>query len=480
MENFRNGSLKLPKHVLNQISKLVLNEPIIKEDGFAWRESKELLFEQMPSIDDINQQNLGDCYLLAVLQSILLSPFGSNFINQMMLDLGNTVVVRLFIPSYPEALKVLIVVNKSVLFKRNRESHSSFKSPLWVRILEKALVSLAYGKNYLDISSGRSNLMMDLIAGFSSESICYRFSSKNDVELQNYKTEIQQYIDVDEYLKYCWNIFYSQCITTIPNDYKGDFTEGVFITFRRWCLKNNLKGNINIHAGNLIKMSQKNTQLHIKLYDFIRQCIDDDKLMCVSSKNFEDKRLLGIAGGHAYCVHGYADKTKGKVRDMTALSIRPDYRDNRKYIMLANPWGSDGMRSTISSTGIEKLPLYKKIHNTAQGRSFPLDIKDFLERFGCLYVSESSFVERYNSLQNSSYSAEAPHNWCCINLINSPKQLLKMTDYYQQNSFIDSSQIALICGFLTEISRKGKKIISSYSSKELFPSVALYNQQDDS
>lgn len=102
---------------------------------------KQNLFDHSPKTDDIHQTDLGDCYFLASLISILNNPSGPNYIMNMMRDMGDgTVVVRLYkvdeknIDIQTETMKphpVHVRVSKRGLIDNT-------KSALWVQILEQA------------------------------------------------------------------------------------------------------------------------------------------------------------------------------------------------------------------------------------------------------------------------------------------------------------------------------------------------------
>src|SRR3990167_5286146 len=64
--------------------------------GESYKRIKRPLFESPPSIDDVRQGAYGDCFLLAALQAILVTPDGPEIISGMFSDEGDHIVVRLF------------------------------------------------------------------------------------------------------------------------------------------------------------------------------------------------------------------------------------------------------------------------------------------------------------------------------------------------------------------------------------------------
>lgn len=123
--------------------------------SFLLRSAAEPLFMHEPSVNDIQQTNIGDCYLLAALISLVNSPkYGPDFIMNMMRDNGNgTVTVKLYRPSSDpsnsEIDKNGNVTSLHEIFV-NVDKHgliNNQKSSLWVQILEQAYAII--GGNFL-------------------------------------------------------------------------------------------------------------------------------------------------------------------------------------------------------------------------------------------------------------------------------------------------------------------------------------------
>ena len=153
---FMDGNLEVPQGA--QVKEVTgENEPELrKRHQSGWLAgtykdaSKEVLFPSEPSIEDVEQGELGDCYLLAGLVSVVMSdPMA---IKKAMRDNGDgTVTVRFFEPvldsnNEQTGLKpVYVTVNKTVpkykLFKQNMYNEGG----LWVSMIEKAYA--AWGKH---------------------------------------------------------------------------------------------------------------------------------------------------------------------------------------------------------------------------------------------------------------------------------------------------------------------------------------------
>lgn len=107
------------------------------------------LFEHPPCVDDINQDTLGDCYLLATLISLINSPkYGPEFIMNMMHDNGDgTVTVRMHkfdvdLSSVDDIKNIRAVYCR---VKKGVARNSS--SALWVQTIENAYARLGCNRN---------------------------------------------------------------------------------------------------------------------------------------------------------------------------------------------------------------------------------------------------------------------------------------------------------------------------------------------
>ena len=92
-----------------------------------------VLFPTAPKLTDINQGDIGNCWLLAALAAILSRPDGGDLIQGMMLDHHDgTVSVRVYCPD-----PVVLRMPKTVVWvvTRNKVWHSA--GPNWVLILER-------------------------------------------------------------------------------------------------------------------------------------------------------------------------------------------------------------------------------------------------------------------------------------------------------------------------------------------------------
>lgn len=118
------------------------------EEKFKMLSENEPLFTQLPSINDIQQSWMGDCFLLASLNAILaldyqpndhLSHSGAEFIENMMVREGDDIVVRLYDPRTlrPHYIRVKAAIH----MKEGVEAHDH--KSYWVHAIEVAYAVFA-------------------------------------------------------------------------------------------------------------------------------------------------------------------------------------------------------------------------------------------------------------------------------------------------------------------------------------------------
>ncbi len=151
-----------------------INKP---EKAFLFEEhyqlSKDPLFpENSPSLQDISQNQIPNCFLLASIQAILNHQNGAAFIRGMMKQQQDgTITVRLFDPKTAEPVFINVIPAILVDKKGPINAHEA----LWVHVLETAYASMGRGHTgTVDASAssvfsggGSTSTAMSILTGFA-------------------------------------------------------------------------------------------------------------------------------------------------------------------------------------------------------------------------------------------------------------------------------------------------------------------------
>ena len=110
----------------------------VDDTGVWFDKTREPLFPHEPTINDVRQGGIGDCFFMGAVCTVVTSYPG--LIRKMMKDDGNgNVTVRLFSFEDNTFKPFYIKVKKTVPRRRNRDLYA--KDSLWVQMLEKAVVA---------------------------------------------------------------------------------------------------------------------------------------------------------------------------------------------------------------------------------------------------------------------------------------------------------------------------------------------------
>ncbi|QMT60934.1 C2 family cysteine protease [Legionella sp. PC997] len=140
-----------------------------------YQPSKAPLFsEGSPSIEDVRQARVPDCFLLASLAAILRQPDGASYIRSMLRQNDDgTTTVRLFNPKTLEPVYIRVENSYIVDQKGSLNNHTA----LWVDILEKAAASVPefFGNTNASMSGalkgGSESLALKILTGCNSKEI---------------------------------------------------------------------------------------------------------------------------------------------------------------------------------------------------------------------------------------------------------------------------------------------------------------------
>ncbi len=283
------------------------------------------LFPEEPMLSDVIQGNIGNCYLIAALGSVVESDPG--FIKRHMKDNGDgTVTVRVY---HGDTMSekydpIEVTVDKSVAYNEKGKPIGT-QGALWVKLYEKAVAAAgikqssfsAYSLDRLD--SGNFKEAFAIITGEKGMDL---FSDEYGV-----RTDYSRIMPPD------WKYKDKK---TNKTGYTQKFYDRVAYVKSR--LENLLTYNVAIVAETYSKLAGTPGE----------------------GVNGEEVRR-GIASNHGYTVIGM-EEIEGK-----------------SYVRIRNPWGS-GVVETLQNELTGKTFIKEGDLETAQG-SFLIDINTFVEHF---------------------------------------------------------------------------------------------------
>lgn len=174
-----------------------LKKDVAKETSYQVLDPKTELFPTPPSKNHVKQGGLGDCYLLAAVISLV--DRDPQFIQDMMLDKGETVTVRLFEVSIAkdgtQSFEAKYFnVDKSIA--KNPDGKDAYaRDHLWVQMLEKAYAAGNFRgstkkleqyikdnkhEGYKDIAGGYMSFANQILTGKAGERLIFKLKTSSN------------------------------------------------------------------------------------------------------------------------------------------------------------------------------------------------------------------------------------------------------------------------------------------------------------
>lgn len=394
------------------------------------------LFAKEPTVDDIEQRLLGDCYLQAALISMVQQD--PQAIKRCMRDNGNgTVTVRFFKKDAPEQplIPKYVTVTKTVPKSLGMDTFSA--NNLWVQMIEKAYVASGLHKNtarpvdtqrtYSEIEGGHSNLFLTTLTGkehtskylpqatieavnnmissmafqnqlivqddFAKDMKVLHDALKIYIAMSYIEKTPSKYIadsnhvsieDIERILEHTFSKD-----TWIPDMYKQDIKdlkkkEQLLILYKNRLI--NLLENFDFgndlqleHAGIMEQNGQGvYSKSMLTLYDDIQDALKKGSTLCCGTRKLSDNQS-GLNG---------ESEANGMVGGHAYTILGCEEHDGHKFIRMRNPWNT-GVREyvkitepdgTVHFTSSKRKKLFSKDTGT-----FLLDLADFKNTVDSLY-----------------------------------------------------------------------------------------------
>lgn len=396
------------------------------------------LFVKEPTVDDIEQRLLGDCYLQAALISMVQQD--PQAIKRCMRDNGNgTVTVRFFKKDAPEQplIPKYVTVTKTVPKSLGMDTFSA--NNLWVQMIEKAYVASGLHKNtarpvdtqrtYSEIEGGHSNLFLTTLTGKEHTRRDLPQATIDNVSdflpSANFQNQLTQDENIDVKAKilsfhgildyYIRDLCFKQtpseyiadskhvsiedieCIlehtfsenTWIPKDCKAMF-DSLQVTkeflsdykHRLINLLENYESDTGLQIEHVGIMEQNGQGVYSKsmltLYDDIQDALKKGSTLCCGTRKLSDNQS-GLNG---------ESEANGMVGGHAYTILGCEEHDGHKFIRMRNPWNT-GVKEyvkitepdgTVHFTSSKRKNLFSKDTGT-----FLLDLADFKNTVDSLY-----------------------------------------------------------------------------------------------
>jgi hypothetical protein len=395
-------------------------------------DASQPLFTGVPTIEDIRQGNIGDCYLMAALGAVVQRNPATIY-NMMRDNRNGTVTVRLYKPPTADtgaAQTVDIRVNKSLIDDGRRS-----RGALWVPIIEKAYAVLGQGPgatiksaSYQALGSGDDpGVALRILTGVSSTSLNTGtgggpMTSGTPMWSQGfmlnytkkYKPRKAQGTLTDSDIT-GWNngqaksVFgdegdaFMDWLTLDNNPYvdrlRKAAEDGTIESFQPILSDMNKAGQPSrkdwrdkladglkkYYPG--VRGTAVYTEQQLSAYDGIQSALQAGKHVATGTRGVAPEKDVNVTEGTGHS--GGETKGLGIVGShaYTVLAVRTDPDSHLRYVTIRNPWGHYGrLYKGFSPSG--KLQVETDVSKLeAQSGTFEVELTDFTANYGSTHYN---------------------------------------------------------------------------------------------
>ncbi len=363
------------------------NYATVKKELFPDRDS--------PTIDEIRQESLPDCALLAAIQAILNHPDGASYIRGMMYqNEEGDITVRLYHPKtgYPEYVKVsssVLVNNKNTLLNPH--------TAMWVHALESAyaargikdLDTVMENKSVSTVSTSITpTVALKTLTGVDSFPVSINSYTISPADIPNCLSDEVRSMRDERFLKA--GLEAEKFMPALLDSFTEIDEDIIYARYAELVLfqKNNPERFDKMVQGDRshplaefyfqIKEKVKSpgkpfsntyNAHQLKMFNQLNQELTDKKLIIASIPVCEP--IVGLHGKHAYTVLDVSEK----------MITRSGVPVPARFVKLRNPWGHSG-RSYKEESG--------EAYDHSDAGIFDIELSEFCEFFAYCYITRES------------------------------------------------------------------------------------------
>jgi hypothetical protein len=461
-----------------------------------------------PSLSELKQSQIPDCFLLAGIQSVLNTENGKEFLRNMIKQNDDgTITVRLYNPENfrPES----IIVPAAVLTDEYGRALNNHKA-LWVHALENAYVAMQAkqaenGLRTVDASfatnfAGGGNLALaskiltgtdvsvtmltpppspwkitasqqtllakvrpfeysEFIREVPDATQILRVTSEvmklqgteEENKSESFKTYAEYVAFYENNKATCDNIM-NNSVTTDADKIHQLIDLGASENVQRFLV--NTLNYEHVRTGELSVRRQMESfkgyysDSQLKIYDHIKDSLAHGEILGAGTSHEIEMSIPGIVGGHAYSLLNVVERDEKSINPVTKEEVTVPVR----YVQVKNPWGTYG-RSYAQSDGVFKA-------NQTDKDIFEVELSDFCKYFTHVNSSKNAAQRIGNELGTQKLQDDIQQQINKVNPQNNPslQDLVSISKEMKGNLKND----------ILELEQKRFNAITPTSAKETF------------